>query len=231
MNPNNGGILLLNKSRGKTSFSLVYTLRKLTGIQRIGHAGTLDPFATGVMVLLLGKDYTRLSSRFMGQEKEYLAKIKLGIATDTFDCDGKILNNSDKVPTPQEIEIALKNFQGTISQLPPMFSAKKINGKKLYELARQGKEIEREPIQVTLETELLFYQYPYLELRIACTKGTYIRSLAHDLGNLLGSFGHLQELVRMRSGQFHLKDCIDQTSLLEPNFDIQKSLLNFAHIT
>jgi tRNA pseudouridine55 synthase len=226
MNPSKGGILLLNKDRGRTSFSLVATLRKITGIKKIGHAGTLDPFATGVMVLLIGKEFTRLSSKFLEQDKEYLAKIQLGISTDSFDCDGKQTATSEKIPTREEVDEALKKFQGTISQLPPMFSAKKKNGKKLYELARAGKEVEREPVEVTLHTQLLHYEYPYLELRISCSKGTYIRSIANDLGNLLGSGGHLKELVRMRSGPFHLKDCIDQSSLSEPGFNIWPSILN-----
>jgi len=224
----NGGILLLNKSAGKTSFSLVYHLRKLTGIQKIGHAGTLDPFATGVMVMLLGKQYTRLSSRFLEQDKEYLAKIRLGIATDTFDRDGKEIAHSDHIPTPQEIEHALKAFQGTISQLPPMYSAKKKNGKKLYELARAGKEVERDPVQVTLHTQLLHYEYPYLELSIQCSKGTYIRSIADDLGKNLGSYGHVHELIRTRSGSFHLKDCIQESALLDPQFNLQKALLTIS---
>lgn len=231
MNLNKEGILLINKSRGPTSFSLVAILRRLTGIKTIGHAGTLDPFATGVMVMLLGRPFTRLSSRFLEQDKEYLAKARLGIATDTFDCEGKPLFTSDKIPTLDEIKEALKSFQGTILQVPPMFSAKKKDGKKLYELARQGKEVEREPVQVTVHTELLSYEYPYLDLRISCSKGTYVRSIADDLGKMLQCGAHLHELVRLRSGTFHLKDCVDIATLSSPNFDISSVLLRHAPCT
>lgn len=198
------GVLLVNKSRGKTSFSLVHILRKTTGVKKIGHAGTLDPFATGVMILLIGKNYTRQSDQFLHQEKEYFATLRLGIATDSFDCEGTPTAHSDKIPTLSEIENALAHFQGKVKQVPPMFSAKKIKGKKLYELARKGITIEREPVEVTLETKLIAYEYPILKLHIRCSKGTYIRSLGHDLGQILGSGAHLQELERIRSGPFTL---------------------------
>lgn len=207
------GILLVNKPKGKTSFSLVATLRKKTGIQKIGHAGTLDPFATGVMVMLIGRSFTKLSHELLSQEKEYWCKVLLGITTDSYDCDGKNIATSDKQPTLCEIEESLLAFQGTIQQIPPMFSAKRVNGKKLYELARKGIEIERNPVLITLKTTLLSYSHPFLELQIVCSKGTYIRSVAHDLGLKLGCGGHLVELKRIRSGTFHLKDCIDGLSL------------------
>ena len=194
------GILLLNKTRGKTSFSLVSMLRRLSGIQKIGHAGTLDPFATGVMVMLIGKSYTRLSDQFIGHDKEYCAKLQLGITTDSYDCDGKIIKESQKVPTFFEIQEALKSFQGNILQVPPMFSAKKINGKKLYQLARAGIEVERASVNITISTDLVSYRYPFLELKIACTKGTYIRSIAHDLGIMIGCGAHLVELVAPEAG-------------------------------
>jgi len=203
------GLLLVDKPKGKTSFSLVSVLRKKTGIQKIGHAGTLDPFATGVMVMLIGKKFTRLSDQFLCQEKEYWCRVHLGISTDSYDCDGAIKATSDHQPTLQDIEVALTGFQGSLFQTPPMFSAKKVQGEKLYELARKGIEIERKPTSVTIQTTLLFYLYPYLELQIVCSKGTYVRSIAHDLGIKLGCGGHLIELKRIRSGTFHLKDCIN----------------------
>jgi tRNA pseudouridine55 synthase len=212
------GILLVDKPRGKTSFSLVAMLRKKTGIQKIGHAGTLDPFATGVMVMLVGKKYTRMSDQFLGQEKEYLCKVQLGVSTESYDCDGAVTKTADKVPTLTEIETALLSFQGTFLQTPPMFSAKKIQGKKLYELARKGIEVERAPVSVTAKTTLISYAYPFLELQIVCSKGTYVRSLAHDLGELLGCGGHLVELRRLRSGAFHLKDCINGEVLYDSRF-------------
>ncbi len=209
------GILLVDKPRGKTSFSLVSALRRLTRIQKIGHAGTLDPFATGLMVMLLGKNFTRLSQDYLCEDKEYECKMLLGISTDSYDCDGKITMTSTHIPTLADIEKALTSFQGALEQIPPMFSAKKVNGKKLYELARRGVEIERKPVTVTMKTSLLDYAYPYLSLNVACSKGTYVRSIAHDLGNLLGCGAHLSQLRRLRSGTFHVKDSINGAFLYD----------------
>lgn len=214
------GILLVNKPQGCTSFSLIRALRKLTGIRKIGHAGTLDPFATGVMVMLIGRGYTRLSDQLLLQDKEYLAEVSLGVSTDTFDCDGKVVARSKKIPTFENIKKALVDFQGEIEQIPPMFSAKKVGGKKLYELARKGEEIERSPAKVHIKTTLLDYAYPTLSLKITCSKGTYIRSIAHDLGNRLGCGAHLSQLQRTRSGNFTIDECLDGKCLEQPNFDI-----------
>lgn len=209
------GILLVNKPRGKTAFSLVACLRKVLGVQKIGHAGTLDPFATGVMVMLIGRNYTKLSDSFLECDKEYIARVHLGITTDTYDCEGKIELRSDFMPTLEQIEKALEAFQGEIEQVPPMFSAKKINGQKLYELARKGKTIERKSSLVRLETQKLAYNYPYLDIRVKCSKGTYIRSIAYDLGVKLGCGAHLSFLERTRSGNFLLQDCVDGSTLVE----------------
>lgn len=210
------GVLLVNKPRGKTSFSLVAALRRKLQVKKIGHAGTLDPFATGVLVLLVGKEFTRMSDKLLCQDKEYLAEVRLGVSTDTYDCDGQVVSQSDEIPTLQQIESALSHFQGDVEQMPPMFSAKKINGKKLYELARQGKVVERQLVKIHLKTTLLSYEYPHLLLRISCSKGTYIRSIAYDLGQMLGCGAHLSNLTRERSGQFHLQDCLDGELLFAP---------------
>lgn len=223
------GILLINKPKGKTSFSLVRELRKLLNVKKIGHAGTLDPFATGVMVMLIGRDYTRLSDRFLLSDKEYVAQVHLGIVTDTYDCEGQVLSHSDKIPSIEEIQQALTFFQGEVEQIPPMFSAKKKQGKKLYELARQGVEIEREPVKISLQTEFLSYTYPHLELRVKCSKGTYIRSLAYDLGNKLGCGAHLSNLTRTRSGHFLLEDCIDGTQLQMPAINLAERLIHLTN--
>lgn len=216
---NNNGILLLDKEAGFTSFYLVSLLKRLTGIEKIGHAGTLDPFATGVMVMLIGREYTRLSNQFLSSDKEYRARLRLGMATDTYDLDGQITHQSDKIPSFSEIELALHSFQGKIFQVPPMYSAKKVGGKKLYDLARQGITIERKPVEVTLQITLIQYSYPFLELSVAASKGTYIRSLAHDIGTCLGTYAHLTKLSRTRSGSFHLDECIPQTLLKNKEFD------------
>jgi len=219
-----GGILLVDKPRGKTAFSLVAALRKRIGVKKIGHAGTLDPFATGVMVLLVGKKFTTQSDRFLCQDKEYLATLHFGIATDTFDCEGQIIKKSDLTPTLEEVEATIKQFQGEIEQIPPMFSAKKIQGRKLYEYARKGQTIDRTSVKIHVDIHLISYNYPQLVFKVTASKGTYIRSLAHDIGQTLGCGAHLTELKRLRSGTFHLQDCIDGNLLDSTEFD-RKSFL------
>lgn len=219
-----GGILLVDKQVGSTSFHLVTLLRKKTGIKKIGHAGTLDPFATGVMVMLIGSEFTKKSDQFLNSNKQYLATLHLGVATDTYDIDGQIIKTNDRVPSLEEIEKALEQFQGEISQIPPMFSAKKIGGKKLYELARQGIEVERPPVKINLRTTLIQYTYPNLELLIDCSKGTYIRSLAFDLGNVLNVGAHLSKLTRTKSGSFTLSECISESKLSDASVNITQFL-------
>ncbi|MBU6446070.1 MAG: tRNA pseudouridine(55) synthase TruB [Verrucomicrobia bacterium] len=214
------GILLVDKAPQSTSFYLVSLLRRLTGIEKIGHAGTLDPFATGVMVMLIGKEMTRRSHEFLSSDKEYRATIQLGLTTETYDLEGAIVERSDKVPTLAEVELALSAFQGDILQTPPMYSAKKVGGKKLYDLARRGIVIERQPVLVRVAIELLQYNYPMVDIKVTCSKGTYIRSLAHDLGQGLGCGAHLFELTRTRSGCFRLEDCVPQALLKDREFDI-----------
>lgn len=218
------GILPLNKPAGKTSFHMVSVLRRVTSIRTIGHAGTLDPFATGVLVLLIGKNYTRLSNQFLNQDKQYRARIHLGISTETYDPEGDVMQTSDLIPTQEEIDNTVLQFQGTILQVPPMFSAKKVQGKKLYQLARKGVTIEREPVQVTLRIETLAYAYPYLDLDVHCSKGTYIRSLAHDIGQMLGCGAHLSALERVRSGVFTIDECCEVERLFDPLYNWQRHL-------
>lgn len=212
------GILPVNKPRNRTSFSLISVMRTVTGIRTIGHAGTLDPFADGVMILLIGKNYTRLSNRFLTQDKDYLATLCLGTTTDTHDIDGQITGQNATIPTLSQVETALLNFQGTFLQTPPMFSAKKIAGKKLYELARKGITIERQSVPVTVYITLLDYAYPHLKLNVHCSKGTYIRTLAHDIGTLLICGAHLSALTRIRSGPYSLEECCEGGRLREPDY-------------
>ncbi|MBM3191785.1 MAG: tRNA pseudouridine(55) synthase TruB [Chlamydiae bacterium] len=223
--PSREGLLLIDKPPGKTSFYLVQRLRHLTGIDKIGHAGTLDPFATGVMLLLVGKSFTRLSEKFMQSDKQYLATLQLGAVSTTYDCDGIITPYNPYVPSAEEIYRVLQGFQGEVLQTPPMYSAKKIKGKKLYELARRGIEIAREPQKVHLQTLLVEYHYPYLTLDVSCSKGTYIRSLAEDFGKALGTGAYLEQLVRLRCGEFYLEDCLSYDLLNSPEFDYTKHLL------
>lgn len=214
------GVLLVDKPQGKTSFSLIKALKRLTHIKKIGHAGTLDPFATGVMVVLIGRNYTSLSDKLLMENKEYLAEVSLGVSTDTYDCDGKVVARSKKIPSIEDIFEVISHFQGEIEQIPPMFSAKKVGGKKLYHLARAGITIDREPARVTVKTDLLNYVYPHVYLRIHCSKGTYIRSIAHEIGEKLNACAHLSQLKRTKSGIFNIEECIDGNLLFQEQFDI-----------
>lgn len=198
------GLLLINKPKDKSSFHLVCVLRALTRVSKIGHAGTLDPMATGLMVMLIGKEYTKLSDRFLSHNKRYLATIELGKQTSTDDITGDLILTSPLIPSTEALISAIAQFQGETLQTPPMFSAKKKNGTPLYKLARQGQEIERTPSKVWMEITLLNYSYPYVQLEVHCSKGCYIRSLAKDLGYALGSFATLASLIRTASGPFHL---------------------------
>ncbi|EPP35645.1 tRNA pseudouridine(55) synthase [Chlamydia ibidis] len=218
------GILLVDKPQGRTSFSLIRALTRLIRVKKIGHAGTLDPFATGVMVMLIGRKFTRLSDVLLFEDKEYAAVAHLGTTTDSYDCDGKIVGRSKKIPTLDEILKAAEYFQGEIQQVPPMFSAKKVHGKKLYEYARQGLTIERRCSTVQVSLQITNYQYPLLHFSVQCSKGTYIRSIAHELGNMLGCGAYLEELRRLRSGTFCIDQCISGCLLDRPDFDISPHL-------
>lgn len=221
------GYLLIDKPEGRTSFSMVAELRRHTGQKKIGHAGTLDPFATGLLVLLLGKKWTTKASEFMGQDKEYRTTIRLGISTDSYDRDGTVTSISDYMPSLEMVQESISHFQGEILQVPPMFSAKKVAGTRLYEHARSGIEIERKPCLVHVVTELVEYTYPYLQLKINCSKGTYIRSIGHDIGLLLGCGGHLSELRRTKSGKLSVEKALDGSilSLAEISKNIQQEAI------
>jgi tRNA pseudouridine55 synthase len=208
------GILLIDKPLGRTSFFAVHVIRKKTGQKKVGHAGTLDPFATGLLVLLLGKSWTKRAGDFLHHDKEYEAVFSLGKATDTYDCEGKTTRESPYVPSKDELEEVLRFFQGDYDQTPPMFSAKKIDGTRLYELARKGIEVERKRVRVSITTTLLSYTYPYVSLHIQGSKGTYIRSIAHDLGERLGCYAHVSSLRRVRSGPFYLEQALPLEELL-----------------
>ena len=216
--PPTEGILLIDKPAGKTSFYLVHILRKKLGVKKIGHCGTLDPFATGVMVMVVGKIYTRKSQELSADDKVYEATLLLGQSTDSYDLDGQVTNESAHIPTLSDVENALEDFQGDVMQTPPMFSAKKVKGKKLCDLARKGIEVERKPCPVRFKTTLIDYTYPHIKLHIECSKGTYIRSIAHDLGMQLGCYAHLVALRRVKSGPFSIENCIDVDTLLQPEF-------------
>ncbi len=200
------GVLNVRKPHGMTSHDVVNAVRRFAGMRRVGHAGTLDPAAEGVLVLLLGSA-TRLSQYVTGARKSYRAVLKLGETTTTYDAEGEITAHHPVSVTREEIEAALTNFRGPLMQVPPMYSAIKQRGKKLYELARRGQEVSRPPRPVTIyHLELVAWASPHLTLEVVCSAGTYIRSLAHDLGQALGCGAHLAELLRTASGPFLLAD-------------------------
>jgi tRNA pseudouridine55 synthase len=206
------GILVIDKPEGITSHDVVSRVRRILKTKRVGHTGTLDPFATGVMVILVGQA-TRLAQFLDKDQKDYEATMKFGFETDTGDGtgtrrgDAETPGRSDRVTT-QQIESALANFRGDIEQMPPMYSAKKVDGKKLYEHARKGETIERKPVKVSIHNlELLESadtesSSDTVRIRVACSAGTYIRTLAEDIGRKLGVGAHLTELRRTRAGKF-----------------------------
>ena len=200
------GFILIDKPKDWTSFDVIAKLRSLTKIKKIGHAGTLDPIATGLLLVAVGRQATRQLSDYVKMDKVYLAKIKLGETSDTYDATGKIEKQEIIDISIENVEQAIKKFIGNVKQIPPMFSAKKIKGKKLYELARQGKTVERQPIEIKINNiRLLNFSFPYLELEISCGSGTYIRSLAADLGEVLGVGAVMYELRRTQIGNFSIK--------------------------
>ena len=203
------GVLNIYKPKGMTSHDVVAVLRKKLNIKQVGHTGTLDPFAEGVLPVCIGKA-TRLIEYF-DDDKEYLATVQFGCATDTYDIEGKITKTGSKKVTREEIQNALKNFEGEITQIPPIYSAIKVNGKKLYEYAREGKEINIEPRKVNIfKIELKDFNETsqQADILIKCSKGTYIRSIANDLGENLGCFGHLIKLIRTQAGKFRVEESI-----------------------
>jgi tRNA pseudouridine55 synthase len=208
------GILNINKPEGITSFGVISRLKHLTGQKHVGHTGTLDPIATGVLPVCFGQA-TRISRFITESDKTYIAAVKLGISTDTYDRDGKITGENDfSGITPEQVTTALHAFSGTIKQVPPAFSAIKQQGKKLYKLARSGIVLKPEAREVTINhLQVLSMELPLISLEIDCSKGTYIRSLAHDLGQILGCGAHLIKLERTRCGMFTIEDAVELSSV------------------
>jgi tRNA pseudouridine55 synthase len=215
-----GGFILINKPAGITSHDVVDKLREITKIKKIGHAGTLDPFATGLLILGIGREFTKKLSVFQKKNKEYIATLKLGAESDTFDKEGKIVEKKvEKIPERKEIEEVLKSFFGEIEQIPPAFSAKKIKGKKLYELARKGIKVEPKPQKVKIyEISILEYNFPYLKIKVKCSSGTYIRSLANDIGKKLGCGAYVEDLMRTKIGEFSIENAVELSKLTPQNW-------------
>ena len=203
------GILIIDKPTDWTSHDVVAKLRGILHVKRIGHAGTLDPMATGVLPVFVGRA-TRAVEFAAEREKEYIAGLRLGVVTDTQDCTGTTLETHPVEVTRDQVEAILDRFRGDLQQIPPMYSAVKKNGRKLYELARRGVEVERQPRPVTIhQLELLDQVSPTdYTLRVLCSKGTYVRTLCHDMGQALGCGGTLFSLRRTRSAGFTLEDAV-----------------------
>ena len=215
------GFLVVNKPIGPTSHDMVDKLRRISGIKKIGHAGTLDPFASGVLVLAVGRSATKRISEIAKTDKEYIADICLGVVTDTYDNTGKTVDKKDvsRPPKKEEIEGVLKSFIGKQKQTPPMYSAKKVGGKKLYQLARQGKEVAREPSLIDIKSiELMEYEFPELRIKVKCSSGTYLRSLAHDIGMALDVGAHLKNLKRTTVGSYNISQAVDLEEVNENNW-------------
>ncbi len=199
------GIIIVNKEPGFTSNDVVAKMRGICRQKKVGHTGTLDPDATGVLPVCLGTG-TKLCDMLTDKEKEYVTELLLGVTTDTQDVSGTVLSERPVDVTEEQVREAIMSFLGAYDQIPPMYSALKVNGKKLYELAREGKEIERKARRVEiLELEILEMKLPVVKIRVGCTKGTYIRTLCYDVGEKLGCGGTMKSLVRTKVGRFTLE--------------------------
>jgi tRNA pseudouridine55 synthase len=206
------GILNLDKPRGPTSHDIVDRVRALTGIRRVGHAGTLDPLASGVLLICIGRA-TRVSEYLMAGQKVYRARVRLGIATDTYDAEGQVVAEAPADVSRAHVDTALAHFRGMITQVPPMYSALKHEGTPLHRLARRGVEVERLSLRKARQVEILgleltAWEPPECTLEVICSRGTYVRALAHDLGEALGCGAHLAGLVRLASGDFRLEEAV-----------------------
>lgn len=217
------GVLNINKPIGITSFDVVRTVRKVSETKKVGHTGTLDPLAAGVLPVCLGKA-TKIVDYIMNGKKEYTAIMKLGLTTDTYDREGTIISQVDVNIDQNQVIDAIKCYIGEIMQVPPMYSAIKIKGQKLYDLARQGIEIERPARPVTIyEINILKIDLPFVEMKISCSKGTYIRSLCYDIGKLLGCGGTMWELERTKTGAFSKSNAVALNDITK--YNIHKFLI------
>ncbi len=204
-------IIAVHKPSGPTSFDIVKKVRAITGEKKVGHAGTLDPFAEGVLVIGISRESTRQLGVISGSDKDYTATLQLGVGTDTGDKEGKIIAEEEPVPdlTQKKILAVFNKYIGRQKQTPPMYSAKKVKGTRLYKLARQDVEIPREPVEVEISRlDLLDFTGNNITFAVTCSKGTYIRQLGVDISKSLGTAGHLTSLIRTRVGDFCLDDAI-----------------------
>ena len=227
------GAVLVDKPVGPTSHDVVDRIRRRFGIKKVGHAGTLDPNASGLLIILLGRG-TKLSEKLMADDKVYAGTIKFGEVTDSYDTDGKLLSSLPVPPlTLEQLNELASGFVGDQLQTPPMVSAVKVEGVPLYKLARKGLEVERKPRLIHIYSFAFSrYDEPLAEFRLACTKGTYVRSIAHELGQKIGCGAHLSALRRAVSGRFDLADALPLSGLLDlPTSELQKRVIPFLTLT
>ena len=223
------GVILINKPLGKTSHDLVYEARRLSGVKKVGHTGTLDPMASGVLPVCIG-NATKAADALTASDKAYRAQIVLGMMTDTQDAEGEVLSECEVKCSEDEIIEAVKSFEGEIEQIPPMYSAIKVNGKKLYELAREGIEIERKARRVVIQKidilEIDMENYT-LTIDVSCSKGTYIRSLCEDIGLKLKVGAYMNTLVRTKSGNFTIDQCktVEELRALKEEGRLEEALI------
>ncbi len=234
MNSNNpDGVLLVDKAQGMTSHDVVAITRRCLGTRKVGHCGTLDPLATGLLLIVIGKG-TKISSLLMSEDKEYVGTMQLGILTDSQDADGKV-TETRVVPefVPGQIEAAFAKYNGDFYQMPPMVSAIKKEGVPLYKLARQGKTVEREPRFVHVYAhEILAVRPTEIDFRIVCSKGFYVRTYAFDIGNDLGCGAHLKSLRRTKSGKFTLENSVTVADLkTQPAEAIMSKMLSLPTVS
>lgn len=229
------GFLNIYKPKGITSFDVIFKLRKILQIKKMGHTGTLDPLAEGVLIVALS-EATKIIEFMMQHDKAYSAEIILGSESTTYDAEGELKKVSSQKPDLDEVQDVIKTFEGEIDQVPPIYSALKINGKKAYELAREGKKIEMKSRKVNIkDIELIDYNYPAFNIDVECSSGTYIRSLAHDIGKKLGTGAYLNKLLRTKVGHFLLEGSVSLEDLevdgLEKHLiPIESLSLNFPSV-
>ena len=227
------GVLLVNKTAGPTSHDVVDSIRKRFRFKKVGHGGTLDPQATGLLIILLGKA-TKLSSHFLGSDKTYEGRVRFGISTDSHDADGEVVSEKDcSGLTQEQVEEAMKKFKGDMMQTPPMVSAVKVKGVPLYKSARKGKEVEREPRFIHVyDFRLTKVELPSADFIIKCTKGTYVRTICADLGDALGCGAHLEKLNRTQSGDLKLEDAVGFNEIMEMNPDeLRKKIISIREFS
>lgn len=228
------GILIINKNKNCTSHDIVYKVKKMVN-QKVGHTGTLDPIATGVLPLLIGKG-TLCSKYLINHDKIYKATLKLGVETDTLDSEGKVINEqevSEDILDEEKIKEVLKSFLGEQEQIPPMYSAIKVNGKKLYEYARKGETVELEPRKIQIYDIKLIHinkEQKEISFEVSCSKGTYIRTLCVDIAKKLGTVGHMSGLDRIQVGEFNISNSITLEQIENNPKEIEKHLITIEEI-